>query len=97
MPDKRIELGDRVKDRITKRTGIVVSITDWLYGCRRIQIEPEKAKDGKFEHFVIDEPQCQLVKTHVITGRHHALDIDSRRHGARPDAARAPDPTRASD
>jgi hypothetical protein len=92
--NRRIELGDRVKDRVTKRVGIVVSITDWLYGCRRIQIEPEKSKDGKFEHFVIDEPQAELVKKHVIAGRHYTLSPITAPHGGRPDAVRAPDPSR---
>lgn len=95
--EERIELGDRAKDKITKQTGIVIAITDWLYGCRRLTIQPEEVpKDNdKIHNFTLDEPQAELVKRRVITGRHLALETDARRHGNRPDAgARAPDPTR---
>ena len=63
MAEGNISLGDRVKDRLTGTTGIVTSITHWLYGCTRIGIQPENANnDGsKMEPLYIDEPQCELV------------------------------------
>ena len=61
-------LGDRVQDQITKLTGIVVSTTDWLYGCRRLCVQPEDLdKDGKLRetaHF--DEAQLVVVQRGVI-------------------------------
>lgn len=36
-----VELGDRVKDKISGLKGIAVGISNYLYGCRRISIQPE--------------------------------------------------------
>ncbi len=67
---KMIELGDRVKDRITGLKGIAVGISKYLYGCTRIAVQPEEAKDGKpAEWFHVDEPQLELMKKSVVSGR----------------------------
>jgi hypothetical protein len=63
----RIELGDRVKDKISGLKGIAVAITQWLYGCRRVTIQPEELKDGKpVDNFTADEPQLDVVKKGVL-------------------------------
>jgi hypothetical protein len=31
-----VNLGDKVKDRITGLEGIAIGVTTWLYGCRRV-------------------------------------------------------------
>jgi hypothetical protein len=63
-----IELGDRVRDRITGYQGIVIGITDWLYGCRRPFVQPESLdKDGsivKSESF--DEDQLEIVAKGIV-------------------------------
>lgn len=65
-----VELGDRVKDKISGLKGIAVGISNYLYGCRRISIQPEESKDGKpADWFTIDEPQCIVVKSAVVEGR----------------------------
>lgn len=63
-----IELGSRVKDRITGIVGIAVSQTDWLFQCRRIGIQPEKLKeDGSPLDIVwVDEPQVEVIAAGVI-------------------------------
>jgi hypothetical protein len=62
-----IELGDRVKDKITGLKGLVIGMTKWLYGCDRIVIQPEEAKDGKpADSFNIDVGQAELIKKKVI-------------------------------
>ena len=67
--DGTVELGDRVKDRITGMTGIVYGISNWLYGCRRITVQPEKEKDGKpADTFCVDEPQLRITKKAAIAG-----------------------------
>ena len=65
---KTIELGDRVKDAISGLTGIATGVTDWLYGCRRIGVQPEKlGKDGKTQECVwFDEPQLIVTKAKAI-------------------------------
>jgi len=73
-----IELGDRVKDKISGLKGIVVGISNYLYGCKRVSIQPEEAKDGKpAEWYTVDEPQLEIVKKSVVSGR------DTPTHGPR--------------
>ena len=58
-----IELGDKVRDRMTGFAGIAVGIHHWLYGCTRISVQPEKLKDGKpVDPQVFDEPQLEVLK-----------------------------------
>lgn len=58
-----IELGDKVKDIITGFEGIVVAKTEWLNGCVRCNIQPQKLKDGKMlDTETIDEQQLRIVK-----------------------------------
>ena len=61
-----INLGDRVKDKISGMTGIVVCKASWLYGCTRISIQPEATKDGHPVDLVhLDEPQVEVVQARV--------------------------------
>jgi len=86
----RIELGDRVKDKITGLEGIVTGRYEYLYGCLRMSVQPEKAKDGKpVESFVLDEPQLELLKKAVIVPPQGTTAKDEpkkeRTHGPRND------------
>jgi hypothetical protein len=83
-----IELGSRVRDKLSKLEGVVVSITHWLHGCTRIQFQPEGSKDGEpCKMVVVDEPQCELLGA---PDEPPALP----RHGDRPGVGRNPDPIR---
>lgn len=67
MNEKPIQLGDRVKDKVSGFTGIVTGITYWLQGCRRIGLAPQEVKDGKILDMVwLDEPQVTIVKRAVV-------------------------------
>ena len=58
-------MGDRVRDRISGWTGIVIGCTHWLNGCIRYGVQKEKLqpKEGKFEDVPwFDEQQLELVK-----------------------------------
>lgn len=63
----KINLGDRVKDKVTGFEGICSGITVWLHGCRRIIIQPEKlGPDGKvIDALSFDEPGVDVVKAGV--------------------------------
>lgn len=97
-----VNLGDRVKDRISGFQGIAVARTEWLYGCVRITIQPEKsAKDGKpLENNTFDEPQCEVLKADAVENRPHwraetiALAPPRRAAGPQPAPTRQADPTR---
>jgi len=57
-----IRLGMEVKDKISGLKGIATSITEFIYGCRRIGVSPQELKDGKpMEDSIIDEPQLDVV------------------------------------
>ncbi len=60
-----IKLGDKVKDAYSGFEGTAVARTEWLYGCSRITISPDKTdKDGKvMDNCTFDEPQVKLVKS----------------------------------
>ncbi len=58
-----IKLGDIARDSITGFEGVVVAITDWLHGCRRLTLTPQLLHEGKpIENHSFDEPQCILVR-----------------------------------
>lgn len=59
-----INLGDEAKDKISGFTGVVTGRTDWLNGCTRFMLTPQKLdKDGKpRESQWFDDVQVVLVK-----------------------------------
>jgi hypothetical protein len=68
-----IDLGDRVKDSITGFQGIVVIVSEYLQGCRRIVVQPEALHEGKpVEPQYFDEPQLVLVKKSVVASENRA-------------------------
>lgn len=67
QPTFRYELGDKVKDRITGMTGIVISRSEHLFGCERYWIEPQELKDGKpVDGRWFDQDSLELVEAGVI-------------------------------
>lgn len=60
--DQFVELGDEVEDSVTGFRGIASAATEFLNGCRRIQITPP-AKDGTYQdERWLDEPQLRVVQ-----------------------------------
>ncbi len=100
MTASSVRIGDRVKDKITGITGIVIGYHYWLYGCERVTIQPEEAKDGKpAESFCIDAAQVTIIKAAVIAGYvppDGMVDsrVINRPAGPRPEAARGHSTTR---
>ena len=67
MTDNVIEIGDKVKDKVSNLEGTVVAKTDYLYGCSRIAIQYGFDRDGKpLEALSVDEPQATLLEKKVI-------------------------------
>jgi hypothetical protein len=63
-----LKLGDKVKDRITGFTGIVVARTDWLYGCVRFVVQPQTMHDGKpVEPLSFDEDSLEMQEPESLT------------------------------
>ena len=81
-----INLGDRVKDIITGFEGIAVARTEWMFGCVRVSVQPEKLKEGKQpESQVFDEPQLEIVKRKVIEHIPAKPKPEARTYGPRDD------------
>jgi len=88
---KIIELGDEVRDEVTSFSGVVIAITQWLNGCRRIVVQPrqigENGKMSPSEH--IDENQLVITEKHAIvaqnTPKPAEIAAGKRTGGPRPD------------
>jgi hypothetical protein len=60
----KYELGTRVKSKPQGFTGIITCRYDYLYGCKRYEVTPEKLdKDGKLrDAYVFDEDALVPLK-----------------------------------
>jgi len=57
-----IELGMRVKDKITGFKGVAVYKADYIHGCSRFGVQPQELKDCKpIEDQIFDEPQIDIL------------------------------------
>jgi hypothetical protein len=67
--DNEIKVGDRVRDRICGLTGICWGITEYLAGCRRIHIQPEKLKEDGSVHeaSAFDEPLVEVLDKRALS------------------------------
>jgi hypothetical protein len=43
----KIKLGQRVTEKISGYTGIVIAVTTWAYGCIRYGVQAEGMHEGK--------------------------------------------------
>lgn len=60
--------GDRVRDRISGLEGIVVGEHQWMFGCRRLSVQPDKLHEGKpIDNVTFDEPQLVLMQSAAFT------------------------------
>lgn len=85
-----IELGDKVKCKITGFTGIVIARSDWLYGCVRFVVQPQSPGKGesiRFSTESFDEPQLELLKKGVVENTVPKAPAQ-RKHGPRPEIRR---------
>lgn len=82
----RINLGDRVKDRITGFEGIAIANTRWLRQCDRFLVQPETLHEGKpIEAVSFDEPDLVLVEKSVVP---QTITEEVRTGGPRPEPRR---------
>ena len=81
MNKNAVQLGDKVKDVYTGFTGIAVARTEWLYGCARISIEPDKLSgDGNpIESQTFDEQRVEIIELgRVNIGGPHPRTLKAR-------------------
>ena len=82
MDRPSIKLGDKARDTVTGYKGIVVCISDWLSGCRRISIQSKKLVNG----VPVDAHAFDAEQVEVITS--DAMSVSA------PSGGPCPDPTR---
>lgn len=64
----KIRMGHAVKDAVSGFSGIVVSIHEFMNGCRRITVQPPVGADGKLpETATFDEPQLDVTGDGLIS------------------------------
>lgn len=63
----KINLGDKVKDRVTKFKGIVTAFCLYFNGCKQYGIQSLELNDGKPTDMIwIDEDQLEVVITEAV-------------------------------
>ena len=63
----KVKLGQEVRDKVTGFQGIAISITEYLQGCKRIEVQPKVDKDGKLMDMAcFDEPQLEIVGSGIL-------------------------------
>lgn len=64
-----IELGSKVRDKVSGFEGIAVAVTQWIVGCRRITVQPQTlTKEGGTKGFeTFDEPMLEVLATPAKT------------------------------
>lgn len=86
----RVNVGDYAKDTVTGFEGIVIARTEWLNGCARVVIQPNKLKEGKMvQAETVDEMQCTVIK-----GKGWKEPRQTSTGGPRPDPVRHASPER---
>ena len=59
----KIQLGDKVKDKVTGFVGVVTCRAEYLNGCVRYIVLPKVVKDNKIpEEVEIDEQSLEVIK-----------------------------------
>jgi hypothetical protein len=66
---KHIDLGDKVKDRITGCIGIVIARTEYLAGNVQCNVQPIMAKDDVPQSdFWVGEYRLEVIESKAILG-----------------------------
>jgi hypothetical protein len=88
------ELGDTVRDRLTRFEGVVTARTEWQYGCTVYNVQPpELDKDGAPQKAVaFDEGRLKLVARAQPEVKQQAQEQAARSPGG--PGRDAPEPTR---
>lgn len=62
-----INLGDKVMDVITGFTGVATARIEYINGCVRYEVQPDKLKDGKpIEAIWVDSQQLKIVQNNFF-------------------------------
>jgi len=59
--EEMINLGDKIRDKITGFTGIATAVTIYLHKCPIVEITAQELSDGKLMILWFDEPQVEVI------------------------------------
>lgn len=70
MSEKKIKLGDLVRDEITGYEGVVIGITNWLNGCARMGLQNRDQVNEKTglpsDTYWVDETTLTLIDEQIL-------------------------------
>ena len=70
-----LELGIKVKDRITGFKGTITARTEYLWGCNRYFVEPEVDENGAYrDGQSFDEDSLELIEDETVKLEDSKLD-----------------------
>jgi hypothetical protein len=59
--DEMLDLGDKVRDKITGFTGIATAVTLYLHRCPLVEVTAKELLDGKLITIWFDEFQLEIL------------------------------------
>ena len=77
----KIEIGDKVKDKLSPFKGIVIAEIKYYNGCHRYQVQAKKLEAGKIIDEWIDDGQITLVKKAIKVKAIEATEIPEENPG----------------
>lgn len=78
MEKVTVHLGQEVEDIVTGYKGIVTSITDFLYGCRRVGVirripESERLDENSIKEALFDEPGLKIISNGLYIAKNKPI------------------------
>lgn len=62
-----VNLGDKVRHKVTGLEGIAIGRTDYLFGCVHVCVQPQVIKDGKpADAFWTDESGLAVIEAGAV-------------------------------
>lgn len=75
MANDKVELGDKVRCKISGWEGIVTQYAKCLTGCDRVSIQGPIQKDGKMgEGYWVDAFACEILKKGAVKLNHPGVN-----------------------
>lgn len=64
---RQVNLGDKVKSRVSGFVGIAQARVEWISGCVRVDVQPPLDSDGKYvESRYFDEEELDVVEPGMV-------------------------------
>lgn len=61
-----MNIGDKVRDRITEFEGVVTGICNYISGCQQVLVAPKSEKGNFKESQWFDSDRCEVIESEVF-------------------------------